>query len=94
VEAHIHLDLGDDPERLHVRHVLEATLRHGRQGRVAVLHLTERAALPPGEQEALARDLAAAGVGVIVRAPAPASPGAGSPGTPAPGGLDSGGERR
>src|SRR5262249_9263643 len=44
----------------------EGTRRHGWQGRVAVGHLTEVAALSPDEQDAIAADLRESGVGVIM----------------------------
>ena len=66
VDADFHIDFADEPERLHVRRICAETRRRGWQGRVAVGHLTEVAALPPAEQDAIAADLAASGVGVIV----------------------------
>ena len=66
VDADFHIDFADEPEHLHVRRVCAETRRRGWQGRVAVGHLTEVAALPPPEQDAIAADLAASGVGVIV----------------------------
>ena len=66
VDADFHVDFADEPEHLHVRRICAETRRRGWQGRVAVGHLTEVAALPPAEQDAVAADLAASGVGVIV----------------------------
>lgn len=66
VDADFHVDFFDEPEHLHVRLVCERTVRHGWQGRVAVGHLTEMAALSPDEQDALAALLARSGVGVIM----------------------------
>ena len=57
-----------DPRR-HVDIVFDLaaeTVRRGWQGRVALGHMSEMAALPPDEQDALARELARAGVAVIV----------------------------
>jgi cytosine deaminase len=65
VDVDFHVDFFDEPEHLHVRHVLDETERQGWQGRVAVGHLTEMAALPVPDQEALVEGLAAARVGVI-----------------------------
>jgi cytosine deaminase len=50
---------------LHVREIARQTIRTGWAGRVAVGHLTELAALPTEEQDALIGVLAAAGIGVI-----------------------------
>ncbi len=65
VDADFHVDFSDEPEHLHVREIARQTIRAGWQGRVAVGHLTELAALPTGEQDALIGVLAAAGIGVI-----------------------------
>jgi cytosine/creatinine deaminase len=66
VDADFHADFFDEPSHLHVRYICEATVRRGWQGRVVVGHLTELAALPPAEADAVIRELAAARVGVIV----------------------------
>ena len=65
VDADFHVDFFDEPEHLHVRQVIEETLRAGWQGRVVVGHLTELAALSAVEQDAIVAELAAAGIGVI-----------------------------
>jgi cytosine deaminase len=65
VDADFHVDLTDEPEHLHVREIVRQTVRAGWQGRVAVGHLTELAALPAPEQAALIAELAAARIGVI-----------------------------
>ena len=65
VDADFHVDFTDEPEHLHVREIVRQTVRAGWQGRVAVGHLTELAALPAVEQEALIAELAAARIGVI-----------------------------
>ena len=65
VDADFHVDFSDEPEHLHVREILRQTIRAGWQGRVAVGHLTELAALPGPEQSALIAELAAARIGVI-----------------------------
>ena len=66
VDADFHVDFFDEPEHLHVRHIAEQTLRQGWQGRVAVGHLTELAALAPEEQDPIIASLRDAGIGVIV----------------------------
>jgi len=66
VDVDFHADFFDEPEHLHVRAIAEQTVRHGWQGRVAVGHLTELAALPPEEQDPIIRALSEAGIGVIV----------------------------
>ena len=66
VDADFHADFFDEPEHLHVRYICEQTVRLGWEGRVAVGHLTELAALAPAEQDAVIGELRAAGVGVIV----------------------------
>jgi cytosine deaminase len=65
VDADFHIDFADEPEHLHVRGIVRQTERIGWQGRVAVGHLTEMAALPAAEQAALTAELARAGIGVI-----------------------------
>ena len=65
VDVDFHIDFFDEPDHLHVRQVIEHTVRSGWQGRVAVGHLTELAALPVVEQDTLIGQLAAAGIGVI-----------------------------
>jgi cytosine deaminase len=65
VDADFHVDFFDEPDHLHVRQIIEDTVRAGWQGRVVVGHLTELAALPVFEQDAIIADLAAAGIGVI-----------------------------
>ncbi|MGH6690824.1 MAG: amidohydrolase family protein, partial [Gammaproteobacteria bacterium] len=41
VDVDFHVDFFDEPEHLHVREIIEQTLRTGWQGRVSVGHLTE-----------------------------------------------------
>jgi cytosine deaminase len=65
VDADFHVDFSDEPEHLHVREIIRQTVRAGWQGRVAVGHLTELAALPGPERSALITELAAARIGVI-----------------------------
>ena len=65
VDADFHVDFADEPEHLHIRHVIAETLRTGWHGRVAVGHLTELAAVPPYQQDELVAGIAAAQIGVI-----------------------------
>lgn len=66
VDVDFHTDFFDEAEHLHVRYIAEQTVRHGWQGRVAVGHLTELAALSPEEQDPIIGSLREAGVAVIV----------------------------
>ena len=66
VDADFHADFFDEPQHLHARYIAEQTVRRGMQGRVALGHVSEMAALPPDEQEQLVRLLRDAGVAVIV----------------------------
>ncbi|HYL79813.1 MAG TPA: amidohydrolase family protein, partial [Candidatus Acidoferrum sp.] len=66
VDVDFHTDFFDEAEHLHVRYIAEQTVRHGWQGRVAVGHLTELAALPPEEQDPIIASLREANVAVIV----------------------------
>ncbi len=66
VDADFHADFFDEPQHLHARYIAAETVRRGWQGRVALGHMSEMAALPPDEQDALAHTLADAGVSVIV----------------------------
>ncbi|HXH81796.1 MAG TPA: amidohydrolase family protein, partial [Candidatus Tectomicrobia bacterium] len=65
VDADFHVDFADEPVHLHVRAIAAETVRRGWQGRVVLGHLTELAALPAAEQEAIAAQLAEARIGVI-----------------------------
>lgn len=65
VDADFHVDFADEPEHLHVREIAAQTVRAGWQGRVAVGHLTELAAVPPFRQDEIIAEIAAAGLGVI-----------------------------
>lgn len=65
VDADFHVDFSDEPEHLHVREIIGQTLANGWQGRVAVGHLTELAALDEGTADAIIGSLAAARIGVI-----------------------------
>jgi cytosine/creatinine deaminase len=66
VDVDFHADFFDEPQHLHSRYIATETVRRGWQGRVALGHMSEMAALPPDEQDALARTLAEAGVAVVV----------------------------
>ena len=65
VAADFHADFFDEPEHLHIREIAEQTVRRGWQGRVAVGHLTELAALPPAEQDRIIAAIVEARIGVI-----------------------------
>lgn len=64
-DVDFHADFSDEPEHLHIREIVRQTLRRGRQGRVTVGHLTELAALPHLDQDAIVADIAAARIGVV-----------------------------
>jgi cytosine deaminase len=64
-DVDFHVDFSDEPDHLHIHEVIRQTRRRGWQGRVTVGHLTELAALPPLDQEAIVRDIAGAGIGVV-----------------------------
>ena len=66
VDADFHADFFDEPEHLHVEYIAEQTARHGWQGRVAVGHLTELAALPPAELDRVVTVIREAGLGVVI----------------------------
>jgi cytosine deaminase len=66
VDVDFHADFFDEPQHLHALHIAQETVRRGWQGRVALGHVSEMAALPPDEQERVARVFAQAGVAVIV----------------------------
>lgn len=60
-----HIDFFDEPEHLHVRHVIDRTRAEGYGGRVALGHLTELGAMEGPELDDLLAELAEAGIGVI-----------------------------
>ena len=62
----MHLDLGDSAEHMDAGYVCELTRRHRYGGRVAIGHVTKMSLLPPEPFDALARQLADAGVAVTV----------------------------
>lgn len=65
VDADFHVDFADEPEHLHVREIAALAVQAGWQGRVAVGHVTELAALPTFRQDELIAQIASAGLGVI-----------------------------
>ena len=66
VDADFHIDFFDEPEHMDVLYVAEQTVRWGWQGRVAVGHASELAALAPEELDRAAAIVKDAGVGVII----------------------------
>src|SRR5215475_10571348 len=68
VDVDFHIDFFDEPDHLHVLYVAEQAVRFGWQGRVAVGHASELAALDPHRFERTAAALKDAGVGVTVAA--------------------------
>lgn len=65
VDADFHVDFFDEPEHLHLRYIIEQTVRWGWQDRVAVGHCTELGALPPTDLAPIVTGLKEARVGVI-----------------------------
>jgi cytosine deaminase len=65
VDVDFHVDFADEPDHLHVREIAAQTVRAGWQGRVAVGHLSELAAVPGFRQDEIIAEIAGAGVGVI-----------------------------
>ena len=66
VDADFHADFFDNPDHLHVRYIAEQTVRWGWQGRVAVGHMTELAALDPDALAPILDLMRSAGLGVIM----------------------------
>lgn len=66
VDVDFHLDFNDEPRHQHIHAVIDETLKAGWQGRVAVGHMSELAALLPIERNDVIARIAAAGIGVIV----------------------------
>ena len=66
VDVDFHIDFFDEPEHLHVLYVAEQAVRFGWQGRVAVGHASELAALDPNRLDRIAAVLKEAGIGVII----------------------------
>jgi cytosine deaminase len=65
VDADFHVDFFDEADHLHIRTIIDRTLRAGWQGRVAVGHLTELAAVAPVVQDEIIAGLVTAGIGVV-----------------------------
>jgi cytosine/creatinine deaminase len=65
VDADFHADFADEAEHLHVRKIAALAEMVGWQGRVAVGHLTELAAVPVYRQDELIAEILGAGLGVI-----------------------------
>ncbi len=66
VDVDFHIDFFDEPEHMDVLYVAEQAVRFGWQGRVAVGHVSELAALSPEALDRAAAILKDAGVGVII----------------------------
>jgi cytosine/creatinine deaminase len=64
-DADFHTDFDLNPDHAHLPLILAETLQRGFEGRVACGHVTKLAAMPPETVDAVARQLAEAGVGVI-----------------------------
>lgn len=66
VAVDFHLDFSLDPDRTDLPDVIDATLRHGWQGRVSIGHVTNLSAMPQAQILAIADDLAKAGIALSV----------------------------
>ena len=66
VAVDFHLDFSLDPDRTDLPKVIDATLRHGWQGRVSIGHVTNLSAMPQAQLLAIADDLAKAGIALSV----------------------------
>ncbi|GGC79504.1 amidohydrolase family protein [Chelatococcus reniformis] len=66
VDLDFHLDFDLDPTWMHLDEIVRQTRRHGYGRRVAVGHVTKLSALPAGERDRIADQLAEAGVAVTV----------------------------
>ncbi|KAI9327314.1 cytosine deaminase protein [Zopfochytrium polystomum] len=66
VDVDFHIDFDLDPSHTDLPAVLRETRARGYAGRVAVGHATNLSAMPPSRVDAVARDLADAGVALIV----------------------------
>jgi len=65
-EIDMHLDLAETTECMQIEYVCRKTDEHGWGGRVAVGHVTQMSLLPPARFNAIAAQLANAGVAVTV----------------------------
>jgi cytosine deaminase len=66
VDVDFHADFNLDAENSILPEIIRQTLAHGWQGRVAVGHATKFAAFDPERREKIARDMAEAGVALVV----------------------------
>lgn len=66
VAVDFHLDFDLDPRHTDLPEVIEATLRHGWQGRVSIGHVTNLSAMAPTKVESIAGRLARAGIALTV----------------------------
>ena len=66
VAVDFHLDFDLDPRHTDLPEVIEATLRHGWQGRVSIGHVTNLSAMAPTKVDAIAGRLARAGIALAV----------------------------
>ncbi|MFK0166111.1 amidohydrolase family protein [Rhizobium sp. NPDC090279] len=66
VSVDFHLDFSLDPDRADLPKVIDATLRHGWQGRVSIGHVTNLSAMPQARILAIADSLAKAGIALSV----------------------------
>jgi cytosine deaminase len=66
VSVDFHLDFSLDPDRTDLPEVIDATLRHGWQGRVSIGHVTNLSAMPDARIFAIADSLAEAGIALSV----------------------------
>ncbi|MEL6401795.1 MAG: amidohydrolase family protein [Cyanobacteria bacterium J06607_6] len=64
-DVDFHLDFLDDDQPLQLPLVIAETQRRQWQGRVCLGHMTKLASLPPADLQAIATDLAAAGIAVL-----------------------------
>ncbi|MEM1293075.1 MAG: amidohydrolase family protein [Cyanobacteria bacterium P01_H01_bin.162] len=64
-DVDFHLDFLDDDQPLQLPLVIAETQRRQWQGRVCLGHMTKLASLPPADLQAIAADLAAAGIAVL-----------------------------
>ena len=66
VAVDFHLDFDLDPRHTDLPEVIDATLRHGWQGRVSLGHVTNLSAMTPTKVEAIAGRLGRAGIALTV----------------------------
>ncbi len=66
VDVDFHADFDLDAENSILPEIIRQTIAHGWQGRVTVGHATKFAAFDPQRREAIARDMASAGVALVV----------------------------